>query len=94
MEARLNYRTVLVANKQASLRNVGNIWQRLRHWRNTKACADLLGLPSAPVYFSAWRDRQAEIGTGEALPFDPTPDAHKSAYDYRQQLEAKRKRKK
>ncbi len=45
-----------------------------------------------------WMPKKEEpahfIGTGDALPFDLTPDAHKSAYDYRQQLEAKRKRRK
>jgi hypothetical protein len=91
---KLHYRTVLAVNRQASLRNTGDIWQRLRRWRNTKACAGLLGLPIAPVYFGIWRERRAEIGAGEALPFDPTPRGDKSLGDCQQQLEAKRKRKK
>lgn len=35
----------------------------------------------------------AEIGTGEALPFDPTPRADKSLDDYQDQLKAKKNRK-
>lgn len=41
--------------------------------------------PDEPIRF--------EIGTGEALPFDPTPRGDKSLSDYQRQLKAKRKRK-
>lgn len=90
---KLNYRTVLRVNKEASLRNVANIWQRLSRWRSTQTLADMLGSPRIPVYFSVWRERQAEIGSEFQPDTNPAPTAFKSIDDYQGQLKAKRKRK-